>query len=87
MPKKPSVFICSHNAPLKIAYCLNNQTNEVKEIQIENTDKFIMHSPDDWGLVLKYIKEIERRARDKNIKKEINKYIKTSEKLRARNSS
>jgi hypothetical protein len=63
LPRKPSIDICSHDAPSFEVECYNNQTGNFKTIPIEKTDKFIMFSPDDWGLVLLYIGKLERRLR------------------------
>jgi hypothetical protein len=54
-----------------------------------DTDKYIMFSPDDYGLILLYIKKLEKKLRgsnnkssmEYNISLELKKIIKTSERL------
>jgi hypothetical protein len=67
-----------------MAYCVNNQTNTEYNLSIEQTDKYIMFSPDDWGLILIYIRLLEQHTRNKSnqiINTEINKFLDASDTL------
>lgn len=80
IPKRPQLEICAHDEINKEVECYDNQTDQARTLSISETDKYIMFSPDDWGLVLFYIGQLERRIKSKNIKTELKKIIKTSEK-------
>ena len=64
LPQKPEVDLCAHWLEDSTAQCVNNQTDEYFEIPMYQTDKWIMMSPEHWGLVLLYIKELEEAASD-----------------------
>lgn len=90
VPDKPEIDLCSHIKELFIVVCVNNQTNEVTEISIEATDRWVMMSPNDWGKVLFYTQLLERNISSKNnksrtnyyvIQRELNKILTTAEKL------
>lgn len=57
IPQKPNIFICANNVAAGQVPCVNNQTNEVKILDVIETDKYIMFSPDDWGKILFYIRK------------------------------
>lgn len=71
LPAKPKIEICNHDKPNLQAECYDNQTGEYRSIPIESTNKYIMFSPDDWGLVLLYVDKLERRLRGKANKSKI----------------
>jgi hypothetical protein len=56
VPTKPSIDICAHNLAAQQVPCVNNQTDAVKILGIDETDRFIMFHPDDWGKILLYIR-------------------------------
>lgn len=62
-------------------YCSNNQSGNEYDLPINDTDKYIMLSPDDWGKVLEYIRLLEQRIRNRDSKKELNKILNTSQRL------
>lgn len=92
LPPKPKVEICGHDQVNQQAECYDNQNNEYRSIHIEQTDRYIMFSPDDWGLVLMYVDKLERRLRgSKNksrvkyrIARELKKILNTSKLLKRR---
>lgn len=59
-------------------YCNNNQTGEDSTLNIEDTNKYIMLSPDDWGTILRYLR---RGAKYKVFRKEIRKVLKSNGKI------
>lgn len=63
LPAKPKIDLCAHDQPRGQVYCVNNQTNQDTTLNIEDTDKYIMLSPEHWGLTLKYIRILEQRLR------------------------
>lgn len=81
MPQKPQIEICGHDQPNREAECVDNQTGQARTLGIDETDKYIMMSDDDWGLVLYYIDQLRRRIRSKNVRTELKKIIKTSSEL------
>jgi len=78
LPKKPKIEICAHDNANQVAECFDNQNQEYRSIPIEETDRFIMFSSEDWGFVLLYIDRIERRFRGKKLGIELKKIIETS---------
>jgi len=62
--------------------CFDNQTQEYRSIPINQTDRYIMTSPDDWGLILLYIDRLQRKIRRGNLKRELNKILKTDRKIK-----
>ena len=90
LPAKPKVEICAHDQVNQEAECYDNQTSEYRTLPIGETDKYIMFSADDWGLVLLYIGKLERKLRGSNnksssvekiIARELKKIIETSKLL------
>ena len=71
LPAKPKIEICGHDQPNSQAECYDNQTQEYRSIPIESTDRYIMFSPDDWGLILVYIDKLERMLRSKRNKSKL----------------
>lgn len=84
LPEKPQVEICGHDLPNAVIECFDNQTNEFRTLEYSDTDEYILFSPDDWGLILIHIDKLSRYTRNKTIKEELNKIIKTSSKLNQR---
>lgn len=80
LPKKPSINVCAHLYSENIATCVNNQTGEASDLHIADTDRYIMMSPDHYGLLLKYLRVIEGRF-PKRVKKEVTKFTNASAKL------
>ena len=80
LPKKPSIDLCSHDEPTGMVYCVNNQTDATTDLEIGATDKYIMMSPEHWGLTVLYIRELEKKAKGK-VKSEIRKIINASVRL------
>ena len=63
---------------LQSAFCINNQTNEEKEISFNEMNKYSCYSNKDYTLILKYVRELELRLNSKNkttkiIKRELKK--------------
>lgn len=87
LPRKPSIDLCVHNEPSGDVFCVNNQTSQDTTIRIEDTDRYIMMSPEHWGLTLRYIRILEQRLRGSNSKNstfvadEVQKIITTGESL------
>lgn len=86
LPKRPSIDICAHDEPQHLVYCENNQGGPSKTFSTEETDRWIMLNPEHWGIVLQYIRELEayirrNKSKDQHVADELNKVIKTSEKL------
>lgn len=87
LPKTPSVDICAHDELTQSVVCVNNQTDEDYILHINETDKYIMYSPEHWGLVLEYIKLLERRLSsnkgkyEKIVSRELKKVILTSNRV------
>lgn len=61
-------------------YCNNNQTGEDSALNIEDTNKYLMLSPDDWGTILLYLK---RGTKYRYFKKEASKLIKSHGRIKA----
>jgi len=78
LPKKPQVEICAHDVPNAQSECYDSQTEEYRSLPINDTDRYIMYSPDDWGLILLYIEKLERVIKNKKVKKELRKILNTS---------
>lgn len=85
LPKKPKVEICAHDEPALEAECFDNQNQQYRSIPIRETNRYIMFSPDDWGLILLYIDRLERSIRSKSVKTELKKIRKTSRKFNEKN--
>lgn len=81
MPQKPQIELCAHDQPNSEVECVDNQTGQARTLRIGETDKYIMVSPDNWGLILFYIDQLKRRIRNKNVKTELFKIKETSIKL------
>ena len=86
LPSKPSIDLCAHDQPSRAVYCVNNQTGNDTTLDIEDTDRYIMLSPEDWGLTLRYIRILEQRVRNKDssstmVADELNKIITVGESL------
>jgi hypothetical protein len=91
LPSKPKIELCGHNAPAALAECFDNQDDSFRSIPMSDTDKYIMFSPDDWGLVLRYISQLQRHLSKSGNKsnmgvesiaaRELKKILKTSKKL------
>lgn len=87
LPSKPSIDLCAHDQPKGLVYCVNNQTGDDSTLDINDTDKYIMLSPEDWGLTLRYIRLLEQRLRNSSQKNsamvanELRKIIVTGENL------
>jgi len=82
LPKKPKIELCAHNELAMEVECFDNQTQEYRSIPINQTDRYIMTSPDDWGLILLYIDRLQRKIRRGNLKRELNKILKTDRKIK-----
>lgn len=67
-----------HDQPRMAVYCNNNQTGEDSTLNIEDTNKYIMLSPDDWGTILRYLR---RGVKYKVFRKEIRKVLKSNDKI------
>lgn len=80
LPKKPSINICAHLYNEQIVTCINNRTGEGFDLELNETDSFIMFDPDDYGLLLKYIRLLELRT-PKMIRSELKKFRRVSKKL------
>lgn len=86
LPVKPKIEICAHDQVNLEVECYDNQTQDYRTLPIETTDKYIMFSPDDWGLVLLYIEKLRGRLGssksnndiEKIISRELKKIIETS---------
>ena len=61
LPKKPQIWSCVMIYVTQTAFCINNQTREEKEIPFSAMNKYVAFSNPDWGLILKYVKELESR--------------------------
>ena len=86
LPQKPAIVICAHDAPKYLVYCENIQGGS-STLNIEDTDRYVMFSPDNWGLILGYIRALERYTRSnksqkQNIADELRKTIKADSRLR-----
>jgi len=81
LPKSPKIEICSHNEPSQEVDCFDTQNDEYRVLHINETDKYMMFSPDDWGLILEYVRLLEKKVKNKRVKSEINKVIKTTNKV------
>lgn len=89
LPTKPIIDLCSHNMPNGTVPCVNNQTGESYVIRIEDTDKYIMLSPDDWAKILFYIRSytsssylIQNTTHEKTVKRELVKLLNASYNLK-----
>lgn len=78
LPRNPKVEICAHIYPANQAECFDNQSQEYRTLELSQTDRYIMFSPDDWGLILLYVDALERRVRNKGVRKELRKIRETS---------
>ena len=78
LPKKPSIDLCSNIVSTQRVPCVNNQSRDSYILDYNETDKYLMLSPDHWGLILKYIRKLENRA---GFKKEARKILKANKKL------
>lgn len=87
LPSNPKVEICAHDEPVAEAECFDNQNNEYRTLPMSETNRYIMFSPDDWGLILFYIDQLERRIRSKKTKIELIKIIDTSKLHNEKNKS
>jgi hypothetical protein len=58
---RPELEICTHIVEEAKAICVNNVNSDVKEIPIENTDKYILMDVSMWGRVLSHIEKVESR--------------------------
>lgn len=81
LPKKPLIEICAHNENVSEVECFDNQTQTNRTLRIDETDRYIMFSPDDWGLILLYLRKLEKRIRNKKVKFEMKKVFKANNKL------
>lgn len=72
LPTRPNYSICTHSVELDVVLCVDDN-NSSYELRVDQTDKYIMFSPDDWGAILIYIKLIEQRSpkRAKKVKKRL----------------
>ena len=84
LPKKPQIELCAHDEVLQEAECYDSQTGSYRTIQIADTDKYIMTSPEDWALILLYVDRLERKIRRKSRKAsiELKKILKIGKKLK-----
>ena len=58
--KKPqNIWDCRIIIETFSALCINNTSHEEKEISINDMNKYVAFSNDDWGRVLTYIKQLE----------------------------
>ncbi len=80
--KKPLIEICSHDQPAYEVECFDNQNQTHRTLDIKETDKYIMFSPNDWGLILEYLGKLERKVKVKKVKKELKKIFKTNSVLK-----
>lgn len=78
LPTQPDITLCVHDEPRMSVYCSNNQTGEDSTLHINETNKYIMLSPDDWGTVLRYLR---RGVKYKIFRKEIRKVLKSNDKI------
>lgn len=59
----PKGQFCSHYQPLHIAICNDLETgNDLPDIPIDQTDHWIMLSPDTWKSIMDYIDALKRKA-------------------------
>jgi hypothetical protein len=58
-----NIDLCSHDQPVGKAYCVNTISQEDSTIEIDETDKWIMISPDDWGDILIRLRILESRTK------------------------
>ena len=78
LSRQPDITLCVHDQPRMAVYCNNNQTGEDSTLNIEDTNKYIMLSPDDWGTILRYLR---RGVKYKVFRKEIRKVLKSNDKI------
>ena len=60
LPQKPSIDACAIITEENVSYCINNLTGEEYDIQLQEMNKFTCFSPDDYGLLMLYVKLLQR---------------------------
>ena len=78
LPKKPLVEICANDVINNEVECYDNQSQSHRTLNYSETDRYIMFSSVDWGLILLYIDRLKRAIKSKRVKSELYKIQKTS---------
>ena len=89
--EKPVVSDCRIILEAGVAFCIENQTGRQYDVDLNQLDKWVAFSPEDWSKILIYVKLLERRVQGLKIKKshkrlisnELNKFIIMDEKHHA----
>lgn len=60
LPQKPSIDACAIITEENVGYCINNLTGEEYDLQLQDMNKFTCFSPDHYGLLMLYVKMLQR---------------------------
>lgn len=60
VPKRPSIDACKVIMQERIVYCVNNITKDDYEISLDDIDRYVAFSEDDYQQLLLYIKLLQR---------------------------
>lgn len=60
LPQKPSIDACAIITEENVGYCINNLTGEEYDLQLQDMNKFTCFSPDHYGLLMLYVKLLQR---------------------------
>lgn len=59
LPERPGIWLCTIRLEDSILVCSNTEVQDSKNISIEEANRFIAISPDDWKKVSFYIKDLK----------------------------
>lgn len=78
--KPLNINLCSHDQTVGKAYCVNSINQEESEVDISDTDRWLMVSPEDWGEILIRLRILEGRTKG-SLQKEFTNILKTNKAL------
>jgi hypothetical protein len=65
VPPSPEVYICAYNNQAHLFQCSSNKDqNKYVELTEPQADKYLALSPDDWGKIQGYVKELKKQILD-----------------------